>query len=204
MKTAKIYGDCTSNLEGKMFLVDLMPIKLGSFDVVVGMDWLSKNKTEIVCAEKAIRIPIDNEQTMMVYGDRNCAKLNLVSCMKARKYLKKGYHAILAHVKEIESNGKRIEDVPIVREFLNVFPEELHGLLPHRSVEFQIDFVPGAAPVARSPYRLAPSELKELLNQLHELLDKGFIRPSYYHGELGFFLSKRKMDPYACSSTIES
>ncbi|GJU28877.1 putative reverse transcriptase domain-containing protein [Tanacetum coccineum] len=88
----------------------------------------------------------------------------------------------LAHVttKEIEDKSweKRLEDVPIVRDFPEVFPEDLSGLPPTRQVEFQIDLVPGAAPVARAPYRLAPSEMKELSEQLQELSDKGFIRPS--------------------------
>ncbi|GJW88626.1 putative reverse transcriptase domain-containing protein [Tanacetum coccineum] len=76
------------------------------------------------------------------------------------------------------SEKKRLEDVPIVQDFPEVFPEDLPGLPPTRQVEFQIDLVPGAAPVARAPYRLAPSEMKELSEQLKELSDKGFIRPS--------------------------
>ncbi|GKD01160.1 putative reverse transcriptase domain-containing protein [Tanacetum coccineum] len=82
--------------------------------------------------------------------------------------------------KEIEdkSEEKRLEDVPIVRDFLEVFPEDLHGLPPMRQVEFQIDLVHGVAPVTRAPYRLAPMELQELSTQLQELSDKGCIRPS--------------------------
>ncbi|KAD7116963.1 hypothetical protein E3N88_04231 [Mikania micrantha] len=64
-------------------------------------------------------------------------------------------------------------------EYPEVFPEDLPGLPPARPVEFLIDLVPGATPIAKSPYRLAPSEMQELSNQLQELLDKGFIRPSY-------------------------
>ncbi|GKA31852.1 putative reverse transcriptase domain-containing protein [Tanacetum coccineum] len=79
---------------------------------------------------------------------------------------------------EDKSEEKRLEDVPTVRDFSEVFPEDLPGLPPTRQVEFQIDLVPGAAPVARAPYRLAPSELQELSTQLQELSDKGFIRPS--------------------------
>ncbi|GJR68812.1 putative reverse transcriptase domain-containing protein [Tanacetum coccineum] len=98
------------------------------------------------------------------------------------KYMEKGFPIFLAHVttKEIEdkSEKKRLEDVPIVQDFPEVFPEDLPGLPPTRQVEFQIDLVPGAAPVARAPYRLAPSKMKELSEQLKELSDKGFIRPS--------------------------
>ncbi|GJU48805.1 hypothetical protein Tco_1218360 [Tanacetum coccineum] len=77
-----------------------------------------------------------------------------------------------------KSEGKRLKDVPIVRDFPEVFPEDLSGIPPARQVEFRIDLVPGAAPVARVPYRLSPSEMKELEEQLQELSDKGFIRPS--------------------------
>ncbi|GJV98959.1 putative reverse transcriptase domain-containing protein [Tanacetum coccineum] len=77
-----------------------------------------------------------------------------------------------------KSDEKRLEDIPVVREFPEVFPEDLPGLPPVRQVEFQIDLIPGAAPVARAPYRLAPSEMQELSNQLQELSDRGFIRPS--------------------------
>ncbi|GJY61202.1 putative reverse transcriptase domain-containing protein [Tanacetum coccineum] len=94
----------------------------------------------------------------------------------------KGCPIFLAHVttKETEdkSEKKRLEDVPIVQNFPKVFPEELSGLPLTRQVEFQIDLIPGAAPVARAPYRLAPFEIKELSDQLQELSDKGFIRPS--------------------------
>nr|GEW71329.1 putative reverse transcriptase domain-containing protein [Tanacetum cinerariifolium] len=79
---------------------------------------------------------------------------------------------------EQKSEDKRLEDIPVVREFPDVFPEDLPGLPPIHQVEFQIDLIPGAEPVARSPYRLAPSEMQELSDQLQELADRGFIRPS--------------------------
>ncbi|GKF54308.1 hypothetical protein Tco_0161218, partial [Tanacetum coccineum] len=94
--------------------------------------------------------------------------------------MEKGFPIFLAHVttKEVEdkSEKKQLKDVLVVQD--EVFPEDLPGLPPTRQVEFQIDLVPGAAPVARAPYRLAPSEMKELSEQLKELSDKGFIRPS--------------------------
>nr|GFB48934.1 putative reverse transcriptase domain-containing protein [Tanacetum cinerariifolium] len=76
---------------------------------------------------------------------------------------------------EKKSDEKRLEDIPIVKEFPNVFPEDLPSLPPVRQVEFQIDLIPRAAPVAREPYRLAPLEMQELSNQLQELIDRGFI-----------------------------
>nr|GEZ69517.1 putative reverse transcriptase domain-containing protein [Tanacetum cinerariifolium] len=76
------------------------------------------------------------------------------------------------------SDEKRLEDIPVVREFLEVCPEKLPGLPPVHQVEFQIDLIPRAAPIARAPYQLAPLEMKELSNQLQDLAVKGFIRPS--------------------------
>ncbi|GJX05543.1 putative reverse transcriptase domain-containing protein [Tanacetum coccineum] len=165
--------------DGKEFM------ELGSFDAIIGMDWLAKHQAVIACAEKIVRIPWKNK-TLIIHGDGstqgNVTRLNIISCTKTQKYMERGFPIFLAHVnvKEVEdkSEKKRLEDVPIVQDFPEVFPEDLPGLPPTRQVEFQIDLVPGAAPVARAPYRLAPSEMKELSEQLKELSDKGFIRPS--------------------------
>nr|GFB32984.1 retrotransposon protein, putative, Ty3-gypsy subclass [Tanacetum cinerariifolium] len=118
----------------------------GSFDVIIGMDWLSRYQAVVVCADKIVSIPWGRE--------------NLI------------FHG--------KSEKKRLENVPIVRDFPEVFPEDLPGLPLTRKVVFQIDLIPGAAPVARAPYRLAPPEMKDLSEQLKELSDKGFIRPRYH------------------------
>ncbi|GJV52806.1 putative reverse transcriptase domain-containing protein [Tanacetum coccineum] len=184
-ETNTILRGCTLGLLGHPFNIDLMPVELGSFDVIIGMDWLANHHAVIVCDEKIVRIPFGDE-VLIVQGDRDGkgekSKLSIISCTKTQKYIKRGCLIFLAQVtkKEIEneSEEKRLEDVPTVRDFPEVFPEDLPGLPPTRQVEFQIDLVPGAAPVARAPYRLAPSELQELSTQLQELSDKGFIRPS--------------------------
>nr|GEU74953.1 putative reverse transcriptase domain-containing protein [Tanacetum cinerariifolium] len=119
-----------------------------SFDIVIGMDWLSKYHAKIIYDEEVVHIPIEDETLI-----------------------------IRAQVMEKKSDEKRLENIPIVREFPDIFPEELPGLPPVRQVEFQIDLIPRATHVARAPYRLAPSEMKELSNQLQELTDRGFIRP---------------------------
>ncbi|GJX00652.1 putative nucleotidyltransferase, ribonuclease H [Tanacetum coccineum] len=94
------------------------------------------------------------------------------------RYISRGCQVFMIQVMEKKSDEKKLEDIPVVKEFPDVFPEDLPGLPPVRQVEFQIDLIPGAAPVARTPYRLAPSEMQELSNQLQELTDRGFIRPS--------------------------
>nr|GEY90376.1 putative reverse transcriptase domain-containing protein [Tanacetum cinerariifolium] len=149
------------------------------------MDWLSRYEAVIVCADKIVRIPWGRE-TLIFHGDgsnqENETRFNIISCAKTRKYMLKGCQVFLAHVTtkeaECKSEKKRLENVPIVRDFPEVFPEDLPGLPPNRQVVFQIDLIPGAAPVARAPYRLAPPEMKELSEHLKELSDKGFIRPS--------------------------
>ncbi|GKF83905.1 hypothetical protein Tco_0248803, partial [Tanacetum coccineum] len=127
-------------------------------------------------------------------------------------YMEKGFLIFLAHVtaKEVEdkSEKKRLEEVPVVRDFPEVFPEDLSGLPSTRQVEFQIDLVPGAAPVAlvpgaapvaRAPYRLAPSEMKELSEQLKDLSNKGFIRHSSSPwGALVLFVKKKDGSFWIC------
>ncbi|GJR46759.1 putative reverse transcriptase domain-containing protein [Tanacetum coccineum] len=155
-----IFKGCTLNFLNHQFNINLMPVELGSFDAIIGMDWLAKYQAVIVCAEKIVRIPWGNE-TLIIHGDRsnqgNVTQLNIISCTKTQKYMQKGLPIFLAHV---------------------TAKEDLPGLPPTRQVEFQIDLVPGAAPVARAPYRLAPSEMKELSEQLKELSRQRLIRPS--------------------------
>ncbi|GJR56254.1 putative reverse transcriptase domain-containing protein [Tanacetum coccineum] len=180
LETNTVLRGCTLGLLGHPFNIDLMPIDLGSFDVIIGMDWLAKNHAVIVCDEKIVRIPYKNE-ILIVQGDKSDKEkkstLSIISCEKAQKYMEKGCQLFLAQVTVKEnkdkSKEKRLEDVPTVRDFPEVFPEDLPGLPPIRQVEFQIDLVPGAAPVARAPYRLAPSKMEELSAQLQELSDKG-------------------------------
>ncbi|GJV94010.1 putative reverse transcriptase domain-containing protein [Tanacetum coccineum] len=176
---------CTLNFLNHPFHVDLMPVEMGTYDVIIGMDWLTKYQAVIDCAKKIVRIPFGSE-ILIFHGDgsrnKRGTRLNIISCTKAQKYLLQGCHVFLAHItiKETgdKSKKKQLQDVPIVKNFPEVFPEDLPGLPHTRQVEFHIDLVPGAAPVARAPYRLAPSEMKELADQLQELSDKGFIRPS--------------------------
>ncbi|GJY88882.1 reverse transcriptase domain-containing protein [Tanacetum coccineum] len=147
--TNTVIQGCTLILLNQPLEIDLMSIKLGSFDVVIGMDWLSKYHARIICDEKVIHIPIDGETLI-----------------------------VRAQVMEKKLDEKRLEDIPVVREFPKVFPEDLPGLPSVRQVEFQIDLILGEALVARAPYRLAPSEMQELSDQLQALADRGFIQPS--------------------------
>nr|GFB44844.1 putative reverse transcriptase domain-containing protein [Tanacetum cinerariifolium] len=105
-------------------------------------------------------------KTLVVKGDKGTSRLKVISCTQARKYIKRGHQLFVAHVTEKESKEKCLEDVPVIQDFLEVFPDDLPRLPPPWQVEFKIDLVSGAAPVACAPYRLAPSKMKELAYQL--------------------------------------
>ena len=128
-----IINNCTLNLNEHQFPIDLIPMQLGSFDIIVCMDWLAKNHAEIVCFEKCIRIPLEDGQTLKVYGEKPSSGLKLMSCTKAQKYLRKKYVAFLAHIVK-KDKERKIEDIPIIREFTEVFPDDVSGLPPVRQV----------------------------------------------------------------------
>ncbi|KAJ9545056.1 hypothetical protein OSB04_024763 [Centaurea solstitialis] len=123
-------------------------------------------------------LSLAGELTLVIEGERPERSLGIVSRLKAHSYLRKKYVAFLVQVKEKKSKVKKLEDIPIVRNYPEVFPDELPGLSPPRQIEFRIDIIPGAAPVAKAPYRLAPAEMQELSSQIQDSLDKGFIQPS--------------------------
>ncbi|GKB65592.1 putative reverse transcriptase domain-containing protein, partial [Tanacetum coccineum] len=177
VSTNTVLKGCTLNLVNHIFKIDLMPIELGTFDIIIGMDWLVKHYVVIICGKKVVRISYGNKM-LTVENDKGVSRLKVILCIKARKYVKQGCHLFLAYIMEKKSKEKRMEDVLVIYDFPKVFPKELPRLPLPRQVEFQIDLVSGAAPVVHAPYRVAPSEMKELSVQLQELLEKGFIHPS--------------------------
>ncbi|GJV43402.1 putative reverse transcriptase domain-containing protein [Tanacetum coccineum] len=155
-------------IEGHVFDFDLIPFGHRSFDVVIGMDWLSNYKAEIVFHEKVVRIPLPDSKVLRVLGERPDEKARFLMGIKKQ------------------------EEIVVVREFPEVFPDDLSGLPPIQEIEFRIELIPEATLVAKSPYRLAPSELEEFSGQLKELQDKGFIQPSSSPwGELVLFVKKK-------------
>ncbi|GKD49411.1 putative reverse transcriptase domain-containing protein [Tanacetum coccineum] len=136
-ETNTILRGCTLGLLGHPFNIDLMPIELGSFDVIIGMDWLANHHAVIVCVEKIVQIPYGDE-VLIIQGDRDGkgekSKLSIISCTKTQKYIKRGCPIFLAQVTKKEtkdkSEEKRLEDMPTVRDFSKVFPEDLPGLPP--------------------------------------------------------------------------
>ncbi|GJX19929.1 putative reverse transcriptase domain-containing protein [Tanacetum coccineum] len=159
VNTNTILHSCTLVLCNHVFKIDLLPTRMGTSDVIIRMDWLAYHRALIDCYEKIVCIPLPNGKILEVQGERPEKDLGSLACIKA--------------------DEKKLDDIRVVRDFPEVFPDDLLGLPHVREVEFRIDLIPGASPVVRSPYRLAPSEMLELSNQLKELQEKGFIRPSH-------------------------
>nr|GEY83595.1 putative reverse transcriptase domain-containing protein [Tanacetum cinerariifolium] len=181
VSTDTVLRGCTLALFSHMFEIDLLPTRLGSFDVIVGMDWLSYHQAVIVCYEKIVRIPLPNGEILEIHGEKPEKDPKSLSCIKADKV--------------------RLDDIHTICDFPEVFPDDLTGLPHVCEIEFRIDLIPGALPVVKSPYRLAPSEMQELSNQLKELQEKGFIRPS--HSPWGaHVLFVKKKDGACCFSKI--
>ncbi|GKG27675.1 putative reverse transcriptase domain-containing protein, partial [Tanacetum coccineum] len=138
----KVIKGCKLEIEGHVIDINLIPFGHGSFDMIIGMDWLSIYIAEIICREKVVRIPLPDGKVLRVLGERQEEK--------ARFFM----------------GVKKQEEIAVVRDFPEVFTDDLSGLSPIWEIEFQIQLTPGATPVAKSPYRLAPSELEELSGQL--------------------------------------
>ena len=131
---------------------------------------------------------------VVFYGERRRAPSGLIYAISARCLLQKGCKGYLSHVVGTRSSEVGLEDVPVVRDFSDVFPDDLPGLPPEREVDFPIDLVPGTSPISLPPYRMTPAELKELKTQLQELVDRGFIRPSISPWGAPMLFVKKKDD----------
>nr|GEW13748.1 hypothetical protein [Tanacetum cinerariifolium] len=168
----KVIKGCKLEIECHVFDINLIAFGSESFDVIIGMDWLTNYKAEIICHEKLVRIQLPDGKVLRVIGERLEEKMR--------------------HVMSAKSKEQKQEEVVVVRDFPEVFSDDLSGLPPIQEIEFRSELVLGVIPITKSPYRLAPSEMEELLGQLKELQDKGFIRPcSSPWGALILFVKKK-------------
>ena len=158
MITRRVCTNCPVIIRGHELRADLIVLDMHDFDIILGMDWLIENHATIDCHGKKVILQVPGQQKIVYQGSH-----------KKTRY---------AQVRNLEIKEKRIEDIPVVREFPDVFPKELPGIPPDREIEFSINLVPGTNPISKTPYRMAPAELKELKQQIKELEEKGFIRPS--------------------------
>ncbi|GKB49757.1 reverse transcriptase domain-containing protein, partial [Tanacetum coccineum] len=155
----KVIKGCKLEIEGHVFDINLIPFGSGSFDMIIGMDWLSNHKAKIICHEKVVRVPLPDDKVLRVIGERPKEKIRDLRSAKIKE--------------------QKQEEIVVVRDYPEVFQDDLSGLLPNREIEFHIELVPGAIPVAKSPYRLAPSEMEELMCIDYRELNKLTIKNRY-------------------------
>ena len=184
----RVVRDSRVLIEGHGFPADLVALDMRDFDVVLGMDWLSRHRVTLDCYKKEVKLHRPGKMEVKFRGLRRELSSCMISAMAAQRMLRKGCQGYLAYVVETEKEGTLVDEIPVVREF----PDDIAGLPPDREVEFTIDLILGTEPISIPPYRMDPVELRDLKAQLEELLSKGFIRPSISPwGALVLFVKKK-------------
>ncbi|XP_074289104.1 uncharacterized protein LOC141614244 [Silene latifolia] len=155
-----VYKDCTITIEENPFLVDLVQLDLHDFDIILGMDWLIANHVLIDCHKKIVTISKPNQDKINFQGVKKNEVNRIISLVKTLKLLRQECEGFLCEVHQIPESEPCVSNIPVVREFADVFPEEIPGMPPHREVDFTIELVPGVGPISKAPYRMAPAELR--------------------------------------------
>lgn len=154
-------------VQDHILATDLIELEMVDYDVILGIDWLSNHYAVIECRRKSVLFEKPGIEPFRFQGSSRKMKLPVISALKALRLLDKGCAGYLASVVDDTKMSKlQPQDIPVVRDFTYVFPEELPGLPPDREIEFNIELIPGTSPISKTPYRMAPAELKELKTQL--------------------------------------
>ncbi|XP_043725663.1 uncharacterized protein LOC122672233 [Telopea speciosissima] len=201
----RAFNSCPVRVSDHGLEASLIILDMRDFDVILGMDWLSTHGASLICAERKIlfRTGGDNEFVFKGSQSKKPSK-TIILAFQVQKLLAQGCQCYLASLLDIEAKVTPMEEISIVKYFPDVFPKDLTRLPPDRETEFMIDQVPSAAPVSKAPYRMAPSELKELKEQLNDLLKKGFIRPSVFPwGSPVLFIKKKDGSMRMCINYCE-
>eukprot|EP00253_Pinus_taeda_P022178 PITA_22178 len=177
--TTKI-KDCSFTIAGQPVMADLNVLPLGSYNILIGMDWLERHWSLVDCKTKFIYYKDQNRDRKEMQGIQRPVQIRPITTTQLAKCIRKGCQMYAIQVGFVDSKDKAatLDNIPIIREFADVFPEEIPGLPPKINIDFTIELIPGATPVSRAPYRMSVPELTELKMQLQELLDKNYIRPS--------------------------
>lgn len=176
---SRVYENVLVRIGEVDFETNLIEFPLEDLEIILGMDWLKEYKAEILCGEQKVRLRNKNGKKVTFKTKPQEGRIKIISALSLVRQVQKGAPLFLCNVQRLEEEKLKIEHVKVVNEFPDVFPEDIPGMPPQRELEFTIDLVPGTAPISKAPYRMAPAEMKELNKQLEELLEKGYIRPSY-------------------------
>ena len=177
-KVNEMVKSCLMDMNGLNTKEDLNILPLGSYDCLIGMDWLDQHHALSDCRNKAFNCLDEKGKLRKVKGIPRAVTIREISALQLKKCYKKGCQIFVAHMKETPKDKvTNLEDYAVLNEFEDVF-KEVPELPPKRDIDFSINLTPGAPPVSKTPYRMSTPELKELQMQLEEILKKGYIRPS--------------------------
>jgi hypothetical protein len=152
----QICRDVPIQMGSNLIKTDLILLNLEGMDILLGMDWMTRHQVSLHISSRAVEIDSPNYKATILY-------------LPQREYINSCIYTI---------EGIKLEDIPVIFEYPDVFPDDLPGMPPDRDIEFVTELQPGTAPISKRPYRMPPNELAELKVQLQDLLDRGFIRPS--------------------------
>ena len=161
-----MYKNCPLMVYDREFSIDLIALPFREFDLILGMDWLSKHRVIVDCDKKTILLKCSDLSEVTVHDIIFDSVSNVISVMQARRFLRKDFEAFLALVLDSKIGQVNLEDISVIKEFPDVFPEELSSFPPEREVDMSIEVVHGTNPISRAPYHMSPTELKELKTQL--------------------------------------
>jgi hypothetical protein len=179
-KVTDFIPECELNIDGQSTKLNLNILPLGSYDIIIGMDWLEKHKVILNCYEKSLTYRDENNTVRTIQGIKKPVSVRQISAMQFKKCMNKGCQVYVVQVTNLleKENKPSLEDFAVLHGFRDVFVDEIPELPPRREIDFSIDLLPGSAPISKAPYRMSLPELTELKIQLQELLDKEYIRPS--------------------------
>ena len=163
-------------------VLKLNVLLLGSYDLLIGMDWLEQHRVILNCYDKTFMCVNNDGKPISVKGIPKKTTIRQIYALLLKRAVRKGCKAYAVTISDEDNLNKidklKLEDIPVLREYVDVFPEQIPGLPPKRELDFTIELVPSAVPSSKAPYRMNILELNELKSQLKELIDKKYIRPS--------------------------
>jgi hypothetical protein len=191
-KVTKLVKSCLVDMNGLSTRVELNILPLGSYDCIIGMDWLDQYHAILDCCSKEFTCLDEEGNIKIVQGIPRVVAIREISTMQLKKFYRKGYQLFASHLEEAtEDKVSNIEDQAVLKYFEDVF-QEVPGLSSKRDIDFFVNRMPRVAPISKSPYIMSTPELKEMQFQLEELLKKGYICPSVSPwGALVLFMKKK-------------
>ncbi|XP_075473901.1 uncharacterized protein LOC142504950 [Primulina tabacum] len=174
----QIVLNCVIRFDDNLMITNLIKLSMSDFDSILGMDTLSNYRATVDCFHGVVRFRPYFGDKRNFYGNDSQSRIPLVSAMEIFRLLSAGNEGFMIYAVDVtQEEMLKVSDIPVVKDFPDVFPDEIPGFPPQREIDFSIELMSGTNQISRAPYRLALAELKELKEQLRDLLEKGYIRP---------------------------